>query len=300
MIDPSIRAFLRSKYSIRKFFAVFGLLLAVLLVLLVVTAVAPDGWLRDAGLSFLGNFAATVAIFLVTYLFYVLITPPGLRDAELIPLRDVEISDEIVDLPAKASDYWFWGRSGSYFRVAVLYRLAESARAERRHIHIRVLLPRPDLPGNAARYKEIKRSLGEEADDDTLAANVIATVVSVVSAASRNPYLKADVALCPTVPVIRYDMSTTAGLITRDAKDLPAILINAGNPYFEMFRDAVENELAQSQKVTWDGAAAAAIPTHELVSAEFLRTITGLPTASQRAIAAAEELLADPTHRYAR
>ena len=279
---------------------IFGGLLAALLVLLLITASSPDNWLREAGLGFFGNFAATVAIFLVTYLFYVLITPPGLRDAEIIPLRDVEISDEIVDLPAKASDYWFWGRSGSFFRVAVLPRLAELARAERRHVHLRVLLPRPDLPGNATRYKEIKRSLGESADDETLAANVLATVVSVVSATSRNPYLIADVGLCATVPVIRYDMSTTAALITRDAKGLPGILINGGNPYFEMFRDAFENELAQSQKVTWNAAAAAAISTDELVSAEFLRTITGLPAASQEAIDAAEKLLADPKHRYAR
>jgi hypothetical protein len=174
MIDPSLRAVLRSPYTIRKFFAIFGLLLvALLLVLFVITGYAPQGVMREASTNFLGNFAAAVAIFLCTYLFYVLVTSPGLRDAQVVPLRDVEIGHEIVDLPASASDYWFWGRSGSYFRTAVLTRLDALARGERRHIRIRLVLPDPDRDGNGALYKRLKQGLGETADDATLAANVL-------------------------------------------------------------------------------------------------------------------------------
>jgi hypothetical protein len=122
MIDPSLRAVRRSRYTILRFFALFGLLLgALLLLLFVITAYAPAGSpFRESATNFLGNFAATVAVFIAIYLFYVLITPPGLRDAEVVPMRDVEIGDGIINLPANASDYWFWGRSGSYFRSAVL------------------------------------------------------------------------------------------------------------------------------------------------------------------------------------
>lgn len=129
MIDPSLRVVLRSRYTILRFFALFGLLLgAFLLLLFVITAYAPAGSpFRESATNFLGNFAATVAVFIAIYLFYVLITPPGLRDAEVVPLRDVEIGDGIINLPANASDYWFWGRSGSYFRSAVLPRLDDLA-----------------------------------------------------------------------------------------------------------------------------------------------------------------------------
>jgi hypothetical protein len=148
MIDPSVRAVLRSRYSIRRFFIFFGILLFILLLLLwLITTYSPPNAFREASTNFLGNFAATVAIFLCTYGFYVFITSPELRNAEVIPLRNVEISDGIIDLPANASDYWFWGRTGSYFRTAVLPRLDSLARSERRRIRIRIVVPDPDREG---------------------------------------------------------------------------------------------------------------------------------------------------------
>jgi hypothetical protein len=110
------------------------------------------------------------------------VTSPELRNAEGIPLRDVEISEQIIDLPAAASDYWFWGRSASYFRTAILPRLGDLARRERKHIRVRIVLPDPDRGGNGALYKQLKRGLGEQADDPTLAANVIATIITGAAA----------------------------------------------------------------------------------------------------------------------
>jgi hypothetical protein len=299
MIDPSLKAVLRSKYSIRKFFVLFGGLLVLLLVILLLVTAAPCAIWRSAALNFLGNFAATVAIFLVTYLFYVLVTSPGLRNASVIPLQDVEIGNEIVDLPAGASDYWFWGRSGSYFRSAVLPRLAELSRTERKHVKLRVVLPNPGINSNDSHYKHIKRGLGETASDDTLRANVIATIVSVVSACSRNPYLSAEIGLCGTVPVLRYDLSNNGALITRDAKHLPALLINSGNPYFEMFRDAVENELRQSLRISWDAVVAGEVATDQLLSPALVSTIQHLPPVTDGARKEAEQLLKANTSRYA-
>jgi hypothetical protein len=126
-------------------------------------------------------------------------------------------------------------------------------------------------------YKRLKQGLGEAANDTTLSANVLATISAVVLACSRNPYLKAEIGLCPTVPVLRYDLSNSGALITRDAKKLPAILTNAGNPYFEMFRDAVENELAQSKRITWDLVAADPADLADALDDKVLTAINGLP-----------------------
>ena len=300
MIDPSIKAFLRSRYSIRKFFTYFGALLLLLLLVLFLVAAAPPALWRSAGISFFSNFAAAVAIFMATYGFYVLVTPPGLRNADIVPLRDVEIGKEIVDLPDGTSDYWFWGRSGSYFRTAVLPRLAELSRNERKHVKLRIVMPNPAVNSNNIHYKHIKHGLGERASDETLSANVVATIVSVVSACSRNTYLSAEIGLCGRVPVIRYDLSSNGALITRDAKHLPALLINSGNPYFEMFRDAVENELRQSLQITWDAAVTGEVPTDQLLSPQILTSIQHLPVLKADGRAEAEQLLRANTDRYAR
>ncbi len=301
MIDPSIGAMLRSRYTIRRFFALYGFILVVILLLLWVltTNLEAGSAARDASTNFLGNFAATVAIFLVTYGFYVFVTPPGLRNAEVLPLRSAEIADEIVDVSKAASDYWFWGRSGSYFRAVVLPRLAELARRDRQHVTVRIVLPDPDGPGNDLRYAAIKHGLGETADQNTLAANVVATVVAAAAASAQNPYLHVHIGLCATVPALRYDLATSGGLITRDARSLPAILVNAGNPYFEMFRDAVENELAQSRKVTWDDNATVLHESGEVSVADALTVVSGLTVKDSAIITAASSLLASKTHRYA-
>lgn len=292
MIDPSLRAVLRSRYTIRRFFVMFCLLLAGLLVLLwLITALGPDhaAW-REASTNFLGNFAASVAAFLVVYGFYVYITPPGLRNAEVVPLRDVEIGDEIIRASEDISNYWFWGRSGNYFRSVVLPKLDEAARARRRRITVKVVLPDPCQAGSGELYRRLKVGLGEEADDNTLAANVLATVVATVQACRANPYLKAEIGLSRTVPVLRYDLSSAGGLVTRDAKKLPAILVNAHNPYFDMLQDAVENELAQSRLLSWDDTAAMPADADGFAP-ELLSSVRGLPIFTDEVVAAAREAI---------
>lgn len=301
MIDPSFAAVLRSRYAIRRFFLVYGVILICALIALwiAVTCLDANSTLHAVATGFFGNFAAADAIFLLTYGFYLFITPSGLRNAELIPLRNGEIADEIIDLRAGASDYWFWGRSGTYFRSVVLPKLDDLASKGRRHVVVRVVVPDPERPENACRYASMRRSLGENADERTLAANVLATVVATARAVAQNPYLQAQIGLCATVPVLRLDMSGSGGLVTRDARSLPAILVNAGNPYFEMFRDVVENELAQSRKVTWDDSSPV-FHQEEASLEEMLSVINGLPSADQTVISNAKDLLASKAHRYAR
>lgn len=296
MIDPSVKAFLRTKYSIRKFFSVFGGILIVLLLLLVATAQLESSWLREAALAFFGNFAANAAIFLVTYGFYVLVTPPGLRDAEVIPLRDVEISSQIVDLPENASDYWFWGRSGAFFRAKVLPRLNTLAHTERKHIHIRVVLPDPSNNDNSKRYMHLRQGLGEEAGEHTLTAEVVATIAQIAALSARNPYLRAEIGLSASIPVLRFDLSNSGALLTRDARHLPALLVNAGNPYFEMLRDAVESELNQSRRLSWKDGELSNFDAVDVL--RHLDSISGLCAINEVAVQTAEKLLTSAEHRY--
>jgi len=301
VIDPSVRAVLRSRYTIHRFFLLFGAIFVAALAALWVLELSPEAssMIGAVGAEFLRHLAADDAIVIVTYSFYLFVTPPGLRDAHVIPLRSGEIADGIVDLPVAASDYWFWGRSGTYFRSTVLPKLDEAARKERRHTAVGIVVPDPDEPGNSMRYASMKRGLGEEAEEHTLAANILATVTAAVVAAARNPYLHVSIGLCATVPVLRYDISSAGALVTRDAVNLPAILVNAGNPYFEMFRDAVENELAQSRRVTWDESAKALREGQDVSVGSALPAINGLANTDPAVVATAEALRTSKKHRYA-
>jgi hypothetical protein len=96
--------------------------------------------------------------------------------------------------------------------------------------------------------------------------------------------------------VLRFDVSTSGALITRDLPSLPAVLVNSGNPYYEMFKDAVENELAQSRRITWDGNR---LPIGDSIGIDDLFTIIeGFPRPSATLIATAQEILSKKAHRY--
>jgi hypothetical protein len=191
---------------------------------------------REVFIDFLGNLAAAVAIFMVTYGFYLYVTPLGLRTTKITPLRSAEISEGISYIHNDAVDYWFWGRSGSYFRINTLPKLDELARRERRHITIRIVIPDPSEDGNPLIYMNMKKALDERADPNTLSANVTATIFAAITATVNNYYLHVQIGLSRTVPVLRFDVSTSGALITRDLPSLPALQVNSGNPYLKCSR----------------------------------------------------------------
>jgi hypothetical protein len=103
---------LRSRYTIRRFFALFGAIASVsmLLTWLVSQQLASYPTLQLAATNTFSTLTATVVVLIATYGFYIFITPPGLREANILPLRSAEIAGEIIDLNKDVSDYWFFGR----------------------------------------------------------------------------------------------------------------------------------------------------------------------------------------------
>jgi hypothetical protein len=66
-----------------------------------------------------------------------------------------------------------------------------------------------------------------------------------------------------------------------------------------MFRDSVENELAQSRPVTWDMDAPVFHQAKEVSIVDALSVIDGLPNDESAVVMRAETLLSSKAHRYA-
>jgi hypothetical protein len=189
VIDASTANLLRSKYVIRKFFLIFSLLLIsiILLLWIIATKLPSDSSFRDVCIAFLGNLAAAVAIFILTYAFYLYVTPPGLRNSAIIPLPSAEIAEGMASIQTDALNYWFWGRGGSFLRTRTLPKLGELARQERRHITIKIVIPDPK-ECNSVTYMNIKKALGESADLNTLSANIVATIFAAITETLNNSF----------------------------------------------------------------------------------------------------------------
>lgn len=241
-----------------------------------------------------------LVVVIVTYLYYISITPPELRNAEIIPLRSAEIAEQVVNLVTDVDYYWFLGRSGSYFRAQVLPELDNIAREKRRHIGLVAVLPNPNMQENRQFYRDVRRQLKEEADEDTLLVHILATIIAIIALSSNNRYLQTRIGLCRSVPVLRYDVSTAGALITRDAPSLPAILCAGGNPYHDTFVDAVENEYAQSAVVAWNAETWVDVdPYEDQIFPDAVRQLSHFGSVDDKVVRQACEQIKLRRHRYA-
>jgi hypothetical protein len=296
MLNPSVQGVIRSRHTIRIFYGVTAVALAVTIMALVILAnFFGLDWLHEAAVSVLGHVAATLVVLMVVYGVWIWATPRELRNARVLALRGGEIPEFMGDLVSGASEYWFMGRSGGYFRAEVLPRLDKEARETRRAARIRIVLPNPYSGDNAVAYASMLNTLNEDADEMTLPAAVIATILEAARRAIENPYLEVEIGIAPSLPVMRLDVSNNGSLVTRDAKALPGIFCGPGNPYFDMFKSVVDNELRQSKRITWKGK----INLGELINAaDLAATFDGLPTINDEVLSRAKHMIAHPGHRY--
>jgi hypothetical protein len=230
------------------------------------------------------------------YAVWVLVTPPELRNSVVVPIRPKEISEFLSQIREDFSYYIFLGRSGNSFRSQVLPMIDRVARERREIKFVRVVVPDPQYGDNARSYGAMIRGLSEKATDDTLSIAVISMAIDLAGRAYDNTDLRIEMGLCPTLPVLRMDLSDRGGVLTRDAKVLPAIYCGPGG-YLEMFRAMAESEYRQSRKVAW----------HLKTDPRTLRTATeinaafeGLPPATDDMVPAILKSLQAPKSRYER
>ena len=240
-------------------------------------------------------FQQLLVVLMVVYGVWVWATPRELRNAQVSALRGGAIPEFMDVLVSGASEYWSMGRSGSYFRATVLPRLDKDARETRRAARVRVVLPDPCSGDNAPAYALMLNTLNEDADSKTLPAAVTATILEAARRAVENPYLEVEIGIAPSLPVVRLDVSNNGCLVTRDARALPGIFCGPGNPYFEMFKSMVDNELRQSKRITWKGN----INVAQLVdAADLASAFNGLPAIDNEVLARAKDVIEHPEHRY--
>lgn len=297
MIDPSVAGLLRTKYTIRVFyFSALALLVCTGAAAYVLSIEQPQGVFSQILLSALTSLAGSIIVVMFVYGVWIILTPPELRNAIVEPVRAGEVGEIIDGLTKGAKEYWFFGRSGNYFRAVVLPRLDEESRRARRSAHIRVVIPNAWRGANSTTYATRISQLGEKADDNTLPISVLATILAAIEKTSANPELLIEIGLTPTVPVVRFDLSDRGAILTRDEKSLPAVFCNNGNPFFDMFRSIVDNELLLSNRVSW----APRTKLSDLKSpTDIADAIKGLPPIDQFILDEALELVKTQKHRYA-
>lgn len=296
MIDPSVTAVLRTKYTIRQFYTVFSIIFFIssgLSVALSLGDFVPQAQAILA--SFFGSLSGTILTVMAIYGVWIFVTPPEIRHAVILPLRPKEISEFLEQIRTNSTQYVFWGRSGTSFRQNVLPTLDNRARSLRQSQSIKVVMPNPAAPSISSNYATMINGLGENANDKTLLVSVVAMALDLAIRSSENVDLRVEMCLCPTLPVVRMDISDQGAVITRDAKSLPGIYCGPGSQHLDMYRTMAENEFRQGKPITWTQG----IRYRDIRSAsEIAMHFPALPTITDELMIDILEILETPKSRY--
>lgn len=243
---------LSSPYARKRFF--WGFVLLGLLCtggIWLFSSIIPQNTWTEVAKDVLTNILASIVVIVAFYfLYFHFIGPnPGLR--EMVPLRSQDIQTKLASLTKSARYYYFWGRSGSYFRSTPLIKLAEQARSEKAFTSIHVVLPDPSEPRLIKAYGDILKSLGEDNEGNKLLANVLATSTMCAIIGANNKYVQIKVYYSKFLPAFRVDMSDKGAVLTQDDPAKQGLFFEGGSEFHEMFRTTVTNEMLLSREVAW-------------------------------------------------
>ncbi|GLS35242.1 hypothetical protein GCM10010869_08300 [Mesorhizobium tianshanense] len=207
---------------------------------------------KEIIVSVLIEIVAGSLIILGFYVLYVYFIGANTVVREVNVTRPQDISERMRALPQDVRHYMFWGRSGSFFRSYPLLELNKQARENKRNIVVDVLLPDPDDERLVKSYRDILKALGEEAGENPLLPNVLATCMACAIVSSNNKHLDIKIHLSRFLPAFRVDLSDNGAILTQDDKKKSALYFDYGSEFYDMFRSTVTNERDVSREVTWD------------------------------------------------
>ena len=244
---------LSSPFARKRF--VFGICLLVLFsvgAIYVARTLLPENAFRDVTEAVGIEVLAGLIIVLGFFILYIVLIGPNAGLAEVSVTRPRDIHERMKGLPKNTTQYIFWGRSGGYFRSVALPFLNDQSCKEKKYTNIEIIMPDPDEPKLSTCYQDIRMSLSEEADENTLVSNVIATTIACAIAGANNKYLRIRIFLSKYIPIFRVDISDNGAIVTQDDLSKSALFFKDQSEFYEMLRTASYNEIDLSREINWD------------------------------------------------
>ena len=223
-----------------------------------VLALTPDGpgptsAARASVLDVCDNLIAScVVTALATFLLGVLLRS-GVENEDVDVVAPYHIRPMLLDLLPSASEYWFKGRSGRYFRDRVLPAMAEASRRNASTRRVHVLMPDPGNEAMLESYATYRNSLRREEGGRWTArriqTEILATIISVAEQASRNGFLAAEVAVAQDYGLLRIDMSDERMVMTREDPQWPAFTCSRRSRLYTSYQEEIRLGMSLGRKI---------------------------------------------------
>ncbi|MFC0042030.1 hypothetical protein [Actinomadura rayongensis] len=171
--------------------------------------------------------------------------------------------DQVLDEARRRTDRWFYkGGTGSYFRDRTLPDCVAEARRERRTLLFRVELVDPTDDVVCETLARHKASLPEPRPGDVggrwtgerVRKEVMATILAACWHKQRFAMLDIDLGLSRTMTTLRYDLSASHVIVTRDNPASDVLVVDSGKFYYGWCAAELQTSLDQARRVPLERA----------------------------------------------
>jgi hypothetical protein len=155
------------------------------------------------------------------------------------------------------TDRWvFKGGTGTYLRAVTLPECVGGARRRKHTMHLQLEIIDPSDEKVCEDYARFRRSLSDKPDAtgeiwtvDRTRKEAYATVLAACWYRQRYSFVTIDVGLSSVMTTFRWDMTPQRLIITQEDPQFPAMMLEPGKYYYEIYSRELMASLRQSRQV---------------------------------------------------
>jgi hypothetical protein len=174
-------------------------------------------------------------------------------------LHGTEVGQALEDA-RRSTDRWaFKGGTGTYMRAVTLPGCVEVARRKKHTLHVQLEIIDPTNEQLCANYAQFRRSLSDQPDAagelwtvDRTRKEAYATVLAACWYQRRFSFLTMEVGLSSMMTTFRWDMTPHKLIITQEDPHFPAMMLEPGKYYYEIYSRELMASMRQARKVPLD------------------------------------------------
>jgi hypothetical protein len=200
----------------------------------------------------LGNIIATaLAATALAWLLLVLFPPPP-RPAIVEDVPAHEIGKALESALPDTKRWWFDGSTGRYQRATTLPEMGRWARQEGTSREVTIVILDPQDEQLCLRYANYREGLlsgkGRDWTVESVRRDLYATLLAALTYNVREP-LTVTVGLKRTMSILRYDLSDSRLVITKEGRSDPAIACPGGSFFYDAYLEDLRWGLKQARHV---------------------------------------------------
>lgn len=185
--------------------------------------------------------SAGVVLGLIAVFWYWLIAPRASFNENLEVVEAWNIEPKLEAPLRDTKSYWFRGRSARWFRAKALPKLAAAATKDSSGREVTLILPDPGRQDVLEAYAAHRNSLPDAASDSWTAGRIrteiLATILVAGKTAADNRLVRVRIHLVPDFSVVRYDLSDTGLMMTREDKRWPGWFSGANSRFYNSVKE---------------------------------------------------------------